>query len=108
MTRIIVLVTLKPGKSRADYEAWAASTDLPTVNALGSVEKFELFEATELFGGGEPPYDYIEILDVRDMDAFGRDVSTTEMTRIAAQFHEWSTPIFLLTRPVTAPRVPAL
>ncbi len=103
MTRIIVLVTLKPGKSRAAYEAWAARTDLPTVNALGSVDRFELFAATELFGGGKPPYDYIEILDVNDMSAFGTDVSTPRMADIAAQFQEWSTPIFIMTRPVTAP-----
>jgi len=103
MTRIIVLVTLKPGKIRAEYEAWAASTDLPIVNALGSVDNFALYEATGLFGGGKPPYDYIEILDVNDMDAFGRDVSTAEMARIAAAFQEWSTPIFILTRQVAAP-----
>jgi hypothetical protein len=103
MTRIIVLVNLKPGKSRAEYEAWAAGTDLPTVNALASVDRFELYESTGLFGGGTPPYDYIEIIDVNDMDAFGRDTSTAEMTRIAAQFQDWAEPVFILTRRVAAP-----
>jgi len=103
MTRIIVLVNLKPGKSRAEYEAWAASTDLPTVNALGSVDSFTLFESVGLFGGGTPPYDYIEIIDVNDMDAFGRDVATAEMTRIAGQFQGWADPVFILTRQVAQP-----
>ena len=102
MTRIIVLVTLKPGKSRADYENWARTTDLPTVNALESVDSFTLFEATGLLGSdGKPPYDYVEIIDVSDMERFGQEVSTEAMGRIAAEFQDWSTPVFILTRAVT-------
>ncbi len=50
MTRIIVLLNLKPGKSAADYERWALATDLPTVSALNSVDSFTLFEATIFLG----------------------------------------------------------
>ncbi len=103
MTRIIVLVNLKPGKSRADYEAWATSTDLPTVNALGSIDGFDLFEATGLLGGGKPPYDYVEVIDVNDMEAFGRDAATAEMARIAGEFQAWADPVFILTRRVKTP-----
>lgn len=101
MTRIIVLVNLKPGKSRTDYEAWARSTDLPIVNALGSVDGFALFETTGLLGSdAKPPYDYIEVIDVNDMDAFGRDVSTEAMGQIAAEFQAWADPVFITTRAV--------
>lgn len=106
MTRIIVLVNLKPGKSAADYERWALTTDLPTVNALKSIDGFALFQSTGLLGSdARPPYDYIEIIDINDMDLFGQEASTETMGRIAAEFHEWSTPTFILTRPVTG--VPA-
>lgn len=102
MTRIIVLVNLKPGKSAADYERWALTTDLPTVNALTSIDGFSLFQSTGLLGSdAKPPYDYIEILDINDMDLFGQEASTETMGRIAAEFNEWSTPTFILTRPVT-------
>jgi len=85
MTRIIVLVSLKPGKSAADYEQWALTTDLPTVNALQSVNDFTLFRTTGVLGSEDkPPYDYIEIIDVADMDLFGQEVSTEAMGRIAA------------------------
>lgn len=101
MTRIIVLVNLKPGKSAADYEQWALTTDLPTVNALKSVDSFTLFQATGVLGSdAKPPYDYIEIIDIADMDLFGQEVSTEAMGRIAAEFNDWSTPTFILTRPV--------
>ena len=33
-----------------------------------------------------PPYRYIEIIDVADMGAFGRDVAGETMQRVAAEF----------------------
>lgn len=102
MTRIIVLLNLKPGKSPADYEAWALATDLPTVNALASVDSFTLFQATGVLGGGESPYQYVEVIDVADMDLFGQEASTEAMGRIAAEFQGWADPIFIVTRKVEA------
>jgi hypothetical protein len=102
MIRIIVLLNLKPGKSAADYERWALTTDLPNVNALKSVESFTLFQATGLLGSDQPaPYQYVEIIDVADMDLFGQEASSETMTRIAGEFQDWATPTFILTRPVT-------
>lgn len=97
-TRIIVLFNLKPGKAAADYEAWARSRDLPTVNGLKSVEKFEVFRSAGLLvGEGKPPYDYVEIIDVADMDQFGVDVATAQMQAIAAEFGAFAETVFMLT-----------
>lgn len=102
-TRIVVLLTLRAGKDAGDYEAWARATDLPTVNALGSVEQFSVHAATGLLGSdGQPPYDYIEILDVADMDAFGSDVASETMQRVAAEFQDWADPVFIVTRDIAA------
>jgi hypothetical protein len=101
--RIVVLFNLKPGKSKADYEEWARSTDLPIVNALPSIEGFRVFEATGLLGSDAlPPYAYVEIIDVADMDRFGTDVATETMQRVAAEFNAWADPLFLTTREITA------
>lgn len=101
MTHIIVLVKLKPGKSAEDYERWAVTTDLPAVNALKSVDSFTLLQSTGQLGSdARPPYDYIEIIDVADMDLFAREVTTSTMTRIAGEFQEWAEPTFILTQPV--------
>lgn len=100
--RIIVLLRLKPGKDRSAYEDWARSTDLPTVNALGSVASFTVYEATGLLGTDDaPPYDYIEILDVADMAAFGEAVATATMKRVAAEFTDWADPVFITTRDIS-------
>ncbi|TVV76542.1 REDY-like protein HapK [Sphingomonas solaris] len=102
MTRIIVLLNLKPGKSAADYEKWALTTDLPTVNALDSVDSFTVFQATGVLGGSTSPYQYIEVIDVADMDLFGTETGTDAMGRVAAEFQEWADPIFIVTRKVEA------
>lgn len=100
--RIIVLLTLKPGRSASDYEEWARTTDLPTVTALASIAGFSVYQATGVLGGGAAPYDYIEIIDIADMDAFGLDVATPTMQKVAAEFQDWADPIFITTRDITA------
>ena len=85
--RVIVLFNLKPGVNIADYENWAREVDLPTVNGLGSVAKFEVLRATGLLiGEGQPPYQYIETLDIADPEGFGADLATATMQQVAAQF----------------------
>ncbi|XBQ16637.1 MAG: REDY-like protein HapK [Oceanicaulis sp.] len=98
-TRIVALFNLKPGVTPADYEKWAKSTDIPTVNGLGSVDRFEVFKSTGLLGSADsPPYAYIEIIDVNDMDAFGGDVGTDAMQKVAGEFQAMADDlVFILT-----------
>lgn len=85
--KIVALFNLKPGVSVADYEAWAKTTDLPTVNGLKSVDTFEVFKSVGLLGtDAKPPYAYIEIIDVNDMDTFGGEVSSETMQKVAGEF----------------------
>ena len=97
--RIICLFNLKPGVDPAAYEAWARATDLPGVNALGSVEGFSVHRATGLFGSDvAPPYQYVEVIDIHGMDAFVADVSDPDFQKVAAKFGEFAdNPQFVLT-----------
>lgn len=86
-TRILALFNLKSGVSVEDYEKWAKTVDIPTVNGLGSVDKFDVFKSTGLLGSEDkPPYAYFETIDVADMEAFGTDVATETMQKIAGEF----------------------
>jgi hypothetical protein len=98
-TKIVALFNLAPGVSVADYEAWAKATDLPTVNGLKSVDKFEVFKSVALLGSEDkPPYAYIEIIDVNDMDVFGGEIGTETMQKVAGDFQGMvSDLIFILT-----------
>ena len=99
MKRIVVLFNLKDANSAAEYEAWATSTDLPTVRALESVDSFTVHRATGLLGtDAAPPYQYIEIIDVNDMAVFGDEVSTETMRKVAGEFQSFAdSPVFILT-----------
>lgn len=102
--RIIVLFNLRPGVDPALYEAWATSTDAPTVRGLPSVAGFRVHALTGLLmGEGTLPFQYIEVLDVADMNQLGPDISTPTMQAISAQFQTFAdNPIFLTTREVGA------
>jgi len=99
---IVVLFNLKADASPQDYEAWAKSTDIPTVKALGSVAGFSVSRVAGLLGSNDPaPYDYVELIEVGDMDAFGVDVASETMQRVAAEFQAFAdNPCFLMTEPI--------
>lgn len=99
MTTLIVLFNLKDAGSHVDYERWAREVDMPTAGALPSVDKFEVLKAAGLLTGGASPYEYIEILRINDMTQLGKDVGTTAMQEVAAQFQAFAdNPVFILTQ----------
>lgn len=103
MTKVVVLFNLKEGVDSEAYQAWARSTDLPTVNALASVDLFSVFKVEGLLGGGDAPYQYVEIIDVNDMVALGADISTDVMQKVSAEFQQFAdNPVFMLTESIEA------
>lgn len=101
-TRIVALFNLKPGVSAEAYESWARQTDVPTVRALPSIADFAVMRATGVLGadGTPPPYAYMEIIDVADMDAFAHDIATDRMKQVAAEFQSMTDVTFITTEPV--------
>ena len=96
--RILALFNLKPGTSVQDYEKWAQTVDIPTVNGLGSIEKFEVYKVTGmLFSEEKPPYDYFELLDILDMDQFGSEAGSEIMQKVAAEFQSMVHDLIFMT-----------
>jgi len=97
-SRILALFNLRPGIAAADYEHWAKTVDLPTVNALPSIDAFEVFRITGKLGAADPaPYAYAEIIDINDMAAFGQDIATERMQAVAGEFGRLAETVFLTT-----------
>jgi hypothetical protein len=97
MPQIIVLFNLREEADRDAYEAWARSTDLPIVRRLESVDAFDALRAQSLLGGGTPPYQYVEVIRVNDMERFGAEVATETMRKVAAEFRQFAdNPQFIL------------
>jgi hypothetical protein len=99
MQTLIVLFRLKPGVDRQAYEQWARSTDLPIVRNLPSIGRFDVYRTAGVLGSeAAAPYDYVEVIDVKDMGQFGTDVSTDTMRRVAGEFQQFAdNPVFMLT-----------
>jgi hypothetical protein len=99
MPKIVVLFNLKKGVDPKAYEKWAKTTDLKTVRGLKSIDGFQAFRSAALLGSAKkPPYAYIEIIDVNDMGAFGADVATKTMQKVAGEFQSFAdNPTFILT-----------
>ena len=97
MTPIIVLFNLKSGVSPEAYESWARSTDLPIVRGLKSIAGFDVYKSKGLLRGGDAPYQYVEMIMVKDMTAFGTDVADATMQRVAGEFRTYADdPTFIL------------
>ena len=60
--------------------------------------------STGLLGSdGKPPYAYMEVIDVSDMDQFGKDIADTTMQRVAQEFQAFAdSPLFVVTRTLGA------
>ena len=97
MKKIVVLFNLQRGVDDATYEQWARTTDLPIVNNLQSIERFEVFKTSGLLGSdAAAPYQYVELLEINDFDKFGEDVSTDTMKNVAAEFQAFAdAPLFI-------------
>ena len=91
MATVLVLFNLKPGTDIAAYEAWAKASDIPLVRSLGSVTKM-------LLGSdAKPPYQYAEVIEVPDLDAFFKDVGTDAVQAGAKQFQAFAdNPMFIV------------
>lgn len=103
--RIIVLFNLKPDVTPADYEEWARTRDIPGVRSLPSIDDFTVLRTTGLLGSeGKAPYDYVEIIEVADMDGFWTDIATEGSQAVATEFRQWlgSEPVFMLTEELGA------
>ncbi len=101
--RIIVLFNLKQGVDATEYEEWARTRDIPGVRALVSIDDFQVYRATGLFGtDAKPPYTYIEVLDIKGMDEFLADVSNERVQEVAAEFERYAdNPLFITTEAIT-------
>jgi hypothetical protein len=98
MSHLIVLFNLKAGKTRADYEAWALRSDLPSVNSLKSVDSCKILRSNGLMGSGaEAPFQYIEVIEVNSSEGLFADFAGPVMQKLSDQFREFAeNPIFIV------------
>ncbi|GGI83338.1 hypothetical protein GCM10007973_19790 [Polymorphobacter multimanifer] len=97
--RMFVMFNLKPGVEVADYEEWTKTRDMPNVRSLMSIKDFRVFGVTGLFGSdAKPPFQYVEVIDIVEIDEFLKDIDTPAMKEVTGEFEKWTdSPVFLTT-----------
>ncbi len=98
MPTVLVLFNLKANASIIDYESWAKAKDIPTVKSLDSINDFRVLKLGMLLGTDKPsPYQYAELLEIKNMEAFFADLGNEDVQAGAKQFNEFAdNPIFIV------------
>ncbi len=99
MTTMIVMLNLKEGVEPAAYERWAREVDGPTARSLASVSDWHVYRVSSLVGSdARPPCQYIEVVQVNDVDQLGRDIASEKMQHASAELAQFAEPpMFILT-----------
>ncbi|MBV8186855.1 MAG: hypothetical protein JO339_06410 [Alphaproteobacteria bacterium] len=72
-----VLVALKPGVDRDEYERYEREVDYVVANGLKSIVSYRTHRFTEVLGDlGGGPWDYIERIEVTDRAAYEAEIAT--------------------------------
>jgi hypothetical protein len=91
MTTIAVLVRLREGVRREDYERWVLEGYAPAVKGLSSVSDWRNHRVTGLLGAeARPPYDYVVTLEAVDLARLGEDMAGSRMRALLSELHGYA------------------
>ena len=86
--RVFFLNRLHEGADPAEYEAWIRRVDYPVARAQGAIASYTVTRIDgTLAGEGESPYDYLEVIEITDLDAYRALGDLPEFRRL---LREWS------------------
>jgi len=100
-----VITTLKPGVNPADYERWVREYDYRVARTLPSIISYRAHRITGPITGAEGAgWNYIERIEVRDVEQYQRDLASPAGQELIRQLYEsylerpkniffWSEPI---------------
>lgn len=89
-TRVFFLNRLRPDADAAEYERWVREVDYPLARGLPTIARYEV---TRLEGhlqeDGAPPYDYLEVIDITDLDDYRGSLDPNASDEIRRFFEQW-------------------
>jgi len=88
--RVFFLYRLRDSVDPQEYEDWIRRVDYPIVRAMGAIESYTVtrIEGT-LSGEGESPYDYLEVIEITDLDAYGALGALPEFKQLLEEWSEY-------------------
>ena len=86
--RVFFLNRLHEGADPDEYEAWIRRVDYPIARAQGAIQRYTVTRIDgTLSGEGESPYDYLEVLEITDLEAYRALGDLPEFKQL---LQEWS------------------
>jgi REDY-like protein HapK len=89
--RVFFLNRLREGADPADYERWVREVDYPLARRLPTIRSYVVTRLDGLVDGdGEPPYDYLEVVEITELEAYRLSLSPGSSPELQAFGEEWS------------------
>jgi hypothetical protein len=86
--RVFFLNRLRESADRTEYEAWIRRVDYPVARAQDAIQSYTVTRIDgTLTGEGESPYDYLEVIEISDLDAYRALGDLPEFRQL---LEEWS------------------
>lgn len=93
MPTVFILTHLRPGADPADYERWVREVDYPTSAQVPSIISFRVYRVEGVFRRAELECDYIEVVEVTDLDDYRRDLAERpELQELFRQIRQYLAP----------------
>lgn len=102
--RILLLYRLKAGVDRESFERWLRETEQPLVSRLEAIESYAVTRLEEPSVGERPlPYEYVEVLEVRSLEAYRAGVADNpEVAPFLAEWEEYVAEYVVVQGPVVS------
>ena len=88
--RAFFLNKLREGVDAADYERFVREVDYPFARALPTIRSYVVTRLDGMLDGeGKPPYDYLEVVEITDLDDYRASLDPSKPEN-KAFFDQWS------------------
>jgi len=85
---VFFLNRLREGTTPDNYEQWVRAVDYPTARALKTIKSYVVAKTPTTLDNNPSPYDYIERVDVTDIDAYRQELANAP--GMEGFFQQWS------------------
>jgi len=85
MPVVFWMTRLKPEVRSEDYERWLKEFDYAIAHKIQSIRSYRAYRAEQPFSEGEKLFDYLEVIEVTDLEEYRRDLEENPAAKAIAQ-----------------------
>lgn len=86
MAVVFFLNKLRSGVKGEDYERWVRDVDYPTARSLDTITSYVVAKMTATLDGLPASFDYIERVEITDVDDYRNELADPKMGDFAQQW----------------------